>query len=803
MRIASRPLGRLGGSRRVTLAGAAALGALAFAIVPAQGALAAPNGMHYELVSPADVGGTVAVPGRQTADGARVSVSATNGQGFGGTPSWYEIENALISKRTPTGWTTIPMNVPASPDGRSAQALDYSSDLTTVVSRNASVAQYHAGQMQFDLTGIDGSYLPMSPAITELTGKSSDETPGFVHAYVGSTPDLSHALFDTSYQFRLLPADSASAPGTIDYRLYEVVGVGTGTATLRRVDVTEGGAELGGPCGAVFGGYNSDGAGNAEPALSNVISADGSKIFFSGRPTATVLGTACNRATYPLKVFARVDGQHTVELSATECVRVGCSTSSGNATYQSASRDGSRVVFRSNDQLADSDVDSTSDLYIYDFAKPAGHHLTQASAGDATNPTPGAGAAVRGITKLSEDGSRVYFVAGGVLTTSPNSAGQTALLGGNNLYLYEPATNKTSFIGRLDAADSGLWGVTIAQKTAELSNSSGDVLVFTSKAQLTPSDTDTARDVYRYDAATAQLVKVSPGSTADDATTPNTESSTQSKVLPRHVSSDGSRIVFWTVAALSPADVNGKGDVYQWSNGDVELVSDGQDPNGVGVFSYSIAADGNQVAFDTSRRLVPEDGDDTVSAYVARTGDDIIRQPDVTPHCTGDPCQGPDTPKPFTWDPAPPADGGAGNVPSAEPTLRVAKVTATGIAQLVKSGSTKLSVTVSEGGAIVATARGEIDKRAAVLGTAKASPTKGGVTSLTLKLTKAARSELAAKGRLSVKLSVTFSKVAPVYTQTLSLKKAKAKPKAKAKTKAKKSKAKKSKAKSIKRNSGR
>jgi len=801
MRIASRPLGRLGGSRRVTLAGAAALGALAFAIVPAQGALAAPNGMHYELVSPADVGGTVAVPGRQTADGARVSVSATNGQGFGGTPSWYEIENALISKRTPTGWTTIPMNVPASPEGRSAQSLNYSTDLTTVLSRNASIAQYHAGQTQFDLTGIDGSYLPTSPALTDLTGKAKDETPSFIHTYVGSTPELSHAVFDTSYQFRLLPGDSASSPGTIDYRLYEMVGVGTSSATLRRVDLTEAGTELGGPCGAIFGGYNSDGAGNAEPNVVNVVSADGSKVFFSGRPTATVLGTACNRATYPLKVFARVDGQHTVELSATECVRVGCSTSSGNATYQGASRDGSRVAFRSNDQLADSDVDSTSDLYIYDFTKTAGHHLTQASIGDATNATPGAGATVRGITKLSDDGSRVYFVAGGVLTTNPNSAGQTALGGANNLYLYEPGTNKTSFIGRLDAADSGLWGITVNQKTAELSDAAGDVLVFTSKAQLVASDTDTARDVYRYDAVTNQLEKVSPGSTADDATTPNTESSTQFKVFPGHISSDGSRIVFWTVASLSPDDVNGKGDVYLWKNGDVELVSDGQDSAGVGTFSYSIDADGNQIAFDTSRRLVPEDVDDVISAYVARTGDDIVRQPDVTPHCTGDPCQGPDTPAPFTWTPAPPADGGAGNVPLTEPTLRVAKVTATGIAQLVKSGSTKLSVTVSEGGAIVATARGEIDKRAAVLGTAKASPTKGGVTSLTLKLTKAARSELAAKGRLSVKLSVTFSKVAPVYTQTLSLKKAKAK--AKAKTKAKKSKAKKSKAKSIKRNSGR
>ena len=98
-----------------------------------------------------------------------------------------------------------------------------------------------------------------------------------------------------------------------------------------------------------------------------------------------------------------------------------------------ASADGSKALFSTPRQLTDSDTDSTEDLYVYDESRPAPERLIQASAGEVVagdHPTVGSGAEVQGVADFAMDGSRVYFVAKGRLTTD-------AAAGANNLYVFE------------------------------------------------------------------------------------------------------------------------------------------------------------------------------------------------------------------------------------------------------------------------------------------------------------------------------------------------------------------------------
>jgi hypothetical protein len=757
--------------RRLAAAAVAALatGALAG---PVPVAHALPTGMHYELVSPADVGGTATSPGVQSPDGERVQLVPANGQGFGDTPSYGQVTNQFVAVRRPSGWVTVPMNPPA---GRITEALDISPDLRLSLARTATVAQDDAGTVQYVVTDIDKVSRSVLPVVTDLSGRTDSGYFGGSARYVGASAGLDHIIFKAISLFSFLSTDGPR-PISLGQRLYEIDAT---KAVLRRVDLDEAGAVLGEQCGALFGGFTSDQYGQqVAPSLDNAISSDGSRIFFSGYPGTDDITENCLYTEQPQQLYARVDGVHTVHLSASECGRPGCVTDVARAHYQSATPDGERVAFISAGQLTDSDVDTTPDLYLYDFAKPAGHHLTQASIGDATSATPGAGAGVEGVTLLSDNGSRVYFVATGVLTTLPNALGAAATAGAHNLYVYEPDTGTTRFITALAAGDDALWGAEGRDglKPADLSNAAGDVLVFNSSAQITASDTDGAVDVYRYDARTGALTKVSPGNTPDAAAIVVTSGRKDAHATkrPAQISADGSRIVFATTGALAPDDVNGALDVYLWNAGSVEMVSDGRDPLGVTGEGSSISSAGDQIAFATQQRLVPEDVDTVISTYVARAGDDIVRTPDTTPSCAGDACQGAPGPSPAAPGAAPPADGGLGNLPAGKPAFKVRALSASGRATLARTGSAKLSVTVSEGGAIVATARGSIGRRTAVLGIAKGSPTRRGAATLTLRLTKAARAQLAARGRLAMKLSVTYSKAAGTQTQALVLTRAKA-----------------------------
>jgi hypothetical protein len=316
--------------------------------------------------------------------------------------------------------------------------------------------------------------------------------------------------------------------------LYEIElsGPGAGTSEeLRLVNVGEHGENLGFDSlkeGPLIGDFRP--LPKVEGSSYHAVSESGETVFFSAAPE-----TGPNAEVQ--EVYARIDREHTTEVSKAECTRCEMEALEGKpessepkpATFQGASADGSKVFFTTEQQLVNSDTNQTTDLYEYDFDKPPGENLVLIS----ESPTEGVGAEVLGMLRSSSDGSHVYFAAQGVLTSEPNKNSEAAQPGANNLYGYDTVTGKIKFVGDLlGDTDSALWGGAPPtpgepfkpndKLTREVQTTpDGRFLVFSSGAQLAgdlnkegiqTQQKDRERPaVYRYDFDTGELTWISHG----------------------------------------------------------------------------------------------------------------------------------------------------------------------------------------------------------------------------------------------------------------------------------------------------
>jgi hypothetical protein len=314
------------------------------------------------------------------------------------------------------------------------------------------------------------------------------------------------------------------------------------------------------------------------------------------------------------------------------------------------------VFFTTSQPLLKSDKDSGVDLYEAEIEGKDEHarisKVVQVSRGGAGDPTPGSGAGVLGVARVSEDGSHVYFVAEGRLTGA-NKEGKAPVAEAPNLYVVTREcpgggavcgnpVERTSFVATLSAAGDGAdWSgtdVRPVQATPE-----GRFLVFQSTADLTPDQEGQteAGQVFEYDAQTETLARVSRGqngynedgnSSVYPATIPIQEYDagppTSRSAPPTQrftnlaVSEDGSRVFFSSRDALTPQALNGVNNVYEYHGGHVGLISDGHDT--VSLFEKSavelIGTDesGSDVFFTTADSLVPQDNNTQTDIYDAR-----------------------------------------------------------------------------------------------------------------------------------------------------------------------------------------
>jgi hypothetical protein len=482
-------------------------------------------------------------------------------------------------------------------------------------------------------------------------------------------------------------------------------------------------------------------AGAERGSVHNAVSADGSRVFWS--TGAYSVGGRNLHALYARDTASQTTGR-------LDLVAGGSGEGQSLPVFNGASADGSVVFFTDSQRLTadasppDGFNEYTFDLYRCEVGPVEGATLGCTSLSDLSAPIePGEKAEVLGtILGQSEDGSRAYFVARGVLDTTPNEAGDSAVAGEPNLYLWEEGQG-TRFIATLSEQDKADWGglpttpdgIGIETQQSASAFPGGRYLAFMSQRSLTGYDNHAAKsneaveEVFRYDASEERLdcVSCDPSGASPTGTLSNPTGEVNNRVdtqanwmkrwvaailpapqenenegialrRPRLVHDDG-RVFFNAVDPLVSADSNGEWDVYQYeprgtgdctstsegaaiahtTAGCVSLISSGTSEEEASFLDSSES--GDDVFFITPARLSATDEDFELDVYDARV-DGIPATLPVINECLGEACQAAPNP-PNDPTPASAAFHGSGNVPSERCPQSKRKVIRAGSAKCV------------------------------------------------------------------------------------------------------------------------
>jgi hypothetical protein len=770
-----------------------------------------PDGRQYEMVSPtkkngALLGDTFIVGGAATisADGSRVitetlqcfagAEGCTAVRGRSGTPVSFT--------RSSSGWLTTPLAESATQFER-VSYWKYGATEGDVLFSAPNNATHEDDYYLREASGAVREIGPLTPPAEGALGAEAE-------AVYGST-GMNRIIWIS--QAPKWPFDGTTGRGTV----YEEI-AGATRPNLVAVSGGRESTELLDVCGTV------------ESPPPNALSEDGGTYFMQISACAEG-GTGSNAGVaIPVQeILARRAGEETIPLSEAEsdpaCTSAECLSNTGsghgaqfrNAEFAGASGDGKHAFFVSTQQLTNgatqdeqvSDSASTPgcgattgtgcNLYEFECAscsKPSERSLIDVSGGDSS----GGGPRVRGVTAVAADGSHVYFVAEGVLTNTPNAAGQLPKSGRDNLYVYErdaahPA-GAVAFIATYESTDSPEW-LSVGSHAVNVTPD-GRYLVFMSSGRLTPDDTSKsgALQVFRFDDETRQLVRISTGEDGYDddgnrsSTTPCQPGfcSEDARIAPglgfeqlSHprldptMSDDGSFVFFQSPVGLAPGalndaqiGVNAQGNpvyalnVYEWHDGQVSLLSDGHDVSAdtgqsavcnvlSSVCLLGTNSSGSDVFFTTTDSLVPQDTDTELDYYDARictTSEPCVSKAGAVAECDGESCHGQGSSPPSLPTAASVTFSGAGNAP-APPTATIGKVK---VVRHVVQGA-KFALTVA------APAVGTIRVSGPKVVTVNKAVSHGGNLKVSVALSRKARLALRRAGKrgMEIRVQVTFT----------------------------------------------
>ncbi len=594
-----------------------------------------PDCRAYEMVTPSYKEGLPVVVEEISEDGsellARSLGSFSSPADTGGLGTNYQIE------RKSSGWTSTPLEVPVS-ESPSLSLMAMSNDFQKSLEFSSTPS----------LSDSENVYIgtPLAPFAQVGPGASINASER-VLIFLGASRDLSHSVFfipapNPGEKSELWPGDRTS--GGRQPSLYAYAGTGNLEPSLVGVSDEHkvlhiGESHLISECGTYLGGPGEN--------TYNAISTNGTTVFFTalgrdygecGRLNTSVVEPPVN------ELYARVDASRTVAISEpinADCGKCESLLSPADAEFQGASLDGAKVFFTTAQHLLPSADGTGADLYEYDFNGPPEERVTLVSDGD------GAGARVQNVVRVSEDGTHVYFVAQGVLSTAANANGQRAEENAQNLYVYErDVAHPRGHVAFIATASVGT-----AQATPD-----GRFLVFESTTDLTPDQAGQveAGQVFEYDAQTENMTRVSRGqggyngdgnTSIYPATIPK---QTYRRDMPTSqftgltVSADGAYVYFTSEDGLVPQALSGVANIYEYHEGHVALISDGHDLVSVleqpAVELLGTSESGQDVYFTTADRLLPQDADTQLDVYDARS-EGGFAPASTRPSCLEDACQ--------------------------------------------------------------------------------------------------------------------------------------------------------------------
>jgi hypothetical protein len=640
-----------------------------------------PDHRAYELVSPTEKGGgqaLAAFPALGTCIPLANSneckpsssynyyplQSAANGESIAYEGEAFDSEHAAIgeneylARRDPkSGWQSTnltPTQVGAKPGGYKGFTPTLGSGVLKQSIGEHSPTLSPEAPVGYEDLYVQPSSDPSSLTPLLLEGQFFNRSGGQFHIfYAGASEDLSRIFFTANDAFT---EETPFAPEALDggaskYNLYE-----WHEGRISLVNVMPGNTETF-PATTGFGG--APGAMSRSGVLTNAISADGRRAFFS---------------TESGQVYLREDGETTKEIETEGTPDPG--------KFLVAAKDGSAVLLKNGHLHSTEGAEETVDL-------------TQGKGG------------FEGVVGESEDLSHVYFIDTEVLDETPNAEGEEAEGGKDNLYVWGKDLG-TRFVARLEAGDNngvaGYGGSDWAppyRRTAEASPD-GRYLTFLSRSRLTDYDnTGICRlvvngppeiyapgpcpEAFLFDSATGNLVCASCNPTGQQPLSFSTlrliYRAEEQMPQPRYLTNEG-RLLFDSRDSIVPADTNnGVEDVYQYEPngvgtcereaGCISLISAG---TGVGDSNFlAMDPSGKNVFFTTRDQLTLKDKDQLVDLYDAREEGGIPAESETARgECQGEACQ------PAVSPPNDPTPGsstfqGAGNVKETKVAKKHAK----------------------------------------------------------------------------------------------------------------------------------
>ena len=425
--------------------------------------------------------------------------------------------------------------------------------------------------------------------------------------------------------------------------VYEYAGTGHTQPLLVAVTGGQGSNSLIGGCGAWFGQkFNQN--------IRNAVSADGSTVFVTVQGEDSLGGPRAGPVPAPAhtEIYARVDGEkasaHTVaisEPSAADCSA--CQTGSRlEATFEGASEDGSKGVLPHRTGTAAGEPGPQPlRVRLRRTGRAEGdrgltHGLQRGG------PGPGSDQCLAGrLARLLRRRQRADRYG---------KRGRRHCPGGGKQPLRRRHRNGKLLL-RHHAGRLGLGIVEQGGRGARGSATpDGRFLLFGSNAQVTPDNTSTVSPLFRYDAASGELARISIGeggfndngnTSTDPAAGPRnfSHSDAYAEVAPpqRAMSDDGSRVFFQSTNGLTPQAANHVPvpgfpehfvrNIYEYRAGHVYLISNGLDLTAPSAGSeessvklMGTTSSGDDVFFTTANSLIPTDKDTVTDVYDARVG---------------------------------------------------------------------------------------------------------------------------------------------------------------------------------------
>ena len=352
------------------------------------------------------------------------------------------VGNQFVARRIAAGWQAS--DITPSPHGTEELFANwhyeaFSPDLSRgIISAEAAANEREqlasggsACEQLYAWNGGDDTFLALF-APTSFDEPANCET----QEYAGSSANDTHNLFQTTSVL------TDEAEPSAQENLYDAAG-----GTLHSVNMLNTGAAPNATFGAPPPIAKDTGAN-----FSNIVSADGSRVFWSTVESAPLASTGSSELK-PKALYVRendiqpqspLNGEGKCAVTGDACTvqldtkQYGASGNSGGGRFWGASGDGSEVFFTDCNRLTagSTAVSNTgcehvvtgdggrevvgpvltgNDLYEYDFNAPEGDRLTDLTVDKLTAEGKGdpLGADVQGVLGSSVDGSYVYFVASG------------------------------------------------------------------------------------------------------------------------------------------------------------------------------------------------------------------------------------------------------------------------------------------------------------------------------------------------------------------------------------------------------